>query len=264
MEITSIKSGYYKPLSLPLPYYESLYTEISYISYWVHTSNKETFFSVLITWNRLFFHSPTTFLMEVVVTIHDYVMIFLTSVLAVVLISIVYSFYSSHFRLNFLERHQLERVWTVTPFVLLVFIVIPSLNSLYILDTCLFCGLTLNIIGHQWYWRYFFKDLNAYFDSYIEVGSNYLRLVEVDNRLVVPTFIPIRFLVSSADVIHSWTIPRFGVKIDAVPGRMNQFCFSRKRSGLFFGQCSEICGANHRFIPILMEAVSFKDFIKNF
>lgn len=97
----------------------------------------------------MFFHSPTSYLMEVVVCIHDYVMIFLVSVLIVVIASICYSFESKHFNLGFLENHQLERVWTVAPFLLLVFIVIPSLNSLYILDTCLFCGLTLNIIGHQ-------------------------------------------------------------------------------------------------------------------
>lgn len=218
----------------------------------------------MITWNGMFFHSPASYLIEVVVCIHDYVIIFLFSILITVVSAISYSFSSKHFNLSFMENHQLEGVWTVAPFVLLIFIVIPSLNSLYMLDTCLFCGLTLNIMGHQWYWSYFFKDLGVSFDSYIERSAPFLRLLEVDNRLLIPRFIPIRFLVSSADVIHSWTIPRFGVKIDAVPGRINQFCFSTKRSGLFFGQCSEICGANHRFMPIFVEAVSFKDFIKGF
>lgn len=87
-----------------------------------------------------------------------------------------------------------------------------------------------------------------------------IRLLEVDNRLVLPSNFPVRFLVSSADVIHSWTVPSFGVKFDAVPGRINQFCFSSKRSGIFFGQCSEICGANHRFMPIVLECVPFKNF----
>lgn len=91
-----------------------------------------------------------------------------------------------------------------------------------------------------------------------------IRLLEVDNRLLIPSFLPIRFLVSSSDVLHSWTIPSFGVKIDAVPGRINQFCFSSKRSGIFFGQCSEICGANHRFIPIVLESVPFKEFYSSF
>jgi cytochrome c oxidase subunit 2 len=88
-----------------------------------------------------------------------------------------------------------------------------------------------------------------------------IRLLDVDNRLVVPTYLPVRFLVSSSDVIHSWTVPSFGVKIDAIPGRINQFCFSSKRRGVFFGQCSEICGANHRFIPIVLESVNFNNFI---
>lgn len=216
----------------------------------------------MTTWNRLYFHSPSSFLMEIVSIIHDYVSLFLSSILLVVLINIFYTFIVKKFTLRFFENHQLETVWTMIPFFLLLFIVVPSLATLYILDTCLFCGITIRIIGHQWYWSYFYKDLkNLYFDSYIiPRDSSEFRLLEVDNRLVVPTSLPIRFLVSSSDVLHSWTIPSFGVKIDAVPGRINQFCFSSKRSGVFFGQCSEICGANHSFIPIVMESVEFRDF----
>lgn len=217
----------------------------------------------MITWNRILFQIPSTYLMELVISIHDYVIMFLFSVIIVVLLNLLYRLYFSSFNFEFYENHQLESVWTVAPFCLLIFIVIPSLTSLYILDTCLFCGLTLSIIGHQWYWRYFYKEIqDLFFDSYILQEGRHIRLVEVDNRIVVPSFLPVRFIVRSADVIHSWTIPSFGVKIDAVPGRINQFCFSTKRSGIFFGQCSEICGANHRFIPIVLESVSFKDFIK--
>lgn len=217
----------------------------------------------MITWNGLFFHSPSSYMIEVVVSMHDYVMLFLFSILLIVLLNISYTFLCSSFSLDFYENHQLETVWTVAPFFLLVFIVVPSLNFLYMLDTCLFCGLRVSVIGHQWYWSYFYKDFkDLFFDSYIvPSGSSSLRLIDVDNRVMIPTFLPVRFLVSSADVIHSWTVPSFGVKIDAIPGRINQFCFSSKRSGLFFGQCSEICGANHRFIPIVLESVSFKDFI---
>lgn len=220
----------------------------------------------MITWNRLFFHSPSTYLIELVVLIHDYVIMFLFSIMIIVFLNLYYTVYCKHFNLEFFENHQLESIWTIVPFILLIFIVVPSINSLYILDTCLFCGISVSIVGHQWYWRYFYKEFNKlFFDSYIIPSENsFIRLLDVDNRLIIPTFIPVRFIVSSADVIHSWTIPSFGVKIDAVPGRINQFCFSRKRSGIFFGQCSEICGANHRFIPIVVESISFKDFIKNF
>lgn len=218
----------------------------------------------MITWNRTFFHSPSRFLLELVTSIHDYVIIFLLTIIGIIIISLTQTFFTKNFNLTFYEEHQIERVWTIVPFIVLVCIVIPSLTSLYMLDTCLFCGISVNIMGHQWYWRYFYKDLEKIsFDSYITPSdSNNLRLIDVDNRLVLPTFIPVRFIVSSADVIHSWTIPSFGVKIDAVPGRINQFCFSRKRSGIFFGQCSEICGANHRFMPIVIESIPFKQFIK--
>lgn len=220
----------------------------------------------MTTWRRIFFHHPSSFIMELVSIIHDYVTIFLISILILVFMNLTYSFISNSFNLNFYENHQLERIWTVAPFVLLIFIVIPSLTSLYMLDRCLFCGITVSIIGHQWYWSYFYKDFKDYFfNSYmLPSEERSIRLLDVDNRLIIPRFMPIRFLVSSSDVLHSWTIPSFGVKIDAVPGRINQFCFSSKRRGIFFGQCSEICGANHRFIPIVLESISFNDFIKLF
>ena len=194
---------------------------------------------------------------------HDYVCMFLISILILVFINLAYSFFFKNFNLTFYENHHLERVWTVAPFFLLIFIVLPSLSSLYMLDRCLFCGMSVRIMGHQWYWSYFYKDLKElFFNSYMLPSSERrIRLLDVDNRLVIPRFLPIRFLVSSSDVLHSWTIPSFGVKIDAVPGRINQFCFSSKRRGVFFGQCSEICGANHRFMPIVMESVSFNKFI---
>nr|YP_009351808.1 cytochrome c oxidase subunit II [Rhinotergum shaoguanense]AQQ72847.1 cytochrome oxidase subunit 2 [Rhinotergum shaoguanense] len=220
----------------------------------------------MMTWNSFFFHSPSCYLMELVVVMHDYVMMILVSILLVVLMNMSYFFVCKSFNLEFFEEHGLETIWTITPFFLLLFIVIPSLSSLYMLDTCFFCGMTVSIMGHQWYWSYFYKDLNnLFFDSYmLPSDSSSIRLLEVDNRLVVPNHLPIRFLVSSADVVHSWTIPSFGVKMDAVPGRLNQFCFSSKRSGIFFGQCSEICGANHSFMPIVMESIPFKEFTKIF
>lgn len=219
----------------------------------------------MITWNNMFFNSPSSYLIELVVLMHDYVILFLVSILLSVLMIMLNRAVSKGFNLNFFENHQLEGVWTIVPFLVLLFILIPSLNSLYMLDTCLFCGISIRIVGHQWYWSYFYKDFkNLMLDSYmLPQPESAIRVLEVDNRLMVPTLLPIRFMVSSADVIHSWTIPSFGVKIDAVPGRINQFCFSVKRSGVYFGQCSEICGANHSFIPIVMESVNYKDFLNS-
>lgn len=215
----------------------------------------------MATWGGSFFHSPSSYLIEVVTSIHDYVMLFLFSTLWVVMLNLIFSYTIRRFSFRFYEGHELETVWTLVPFFLLSFILIPSLGSLYMLDTCLFCGMTVSIIGHQWYWSYFYKDsASNSFDSYILPSeARKVRLLDVDNRLIIPSFIPIRFLVSSSDVLHSWTVPSFGVKIDAVPGRINQFCSSSKRSGVFFGQCSEICGANHRFMPIVLESVPLKN-----
>lgn len=212
----------------------------------------------------MFFNSPSTYLIELVILLHDYVIIFLFSILILVLLVIFNNLITKNFNLRFFERHQLESIWTVLPFLVLLLIVVPSLTSLYMLDTCSFCGISVGIVGHQWYWRYCYKDFDNYtFDSYmLPPESRNIRVLEVDNRIIVPTCLPIRYIVSSADVIHSWTVPSFGVKIDAVPGRINQFCFSIKRSGVYFGQCSEICGANHSFIPIVIESVDFWDFLE--
>lgn len=127
--------------------------------------------------------------------------------------------------------------------------------------------ITIKTIGHQWYWSYEYSDFpNIEFDSYIkpqnEIAINEARLLEADNRIIVPVNNQVRIIVSATDVIHSWTVPALGVKIDAVPGRLNQISFITNRPGIFYGQCSEICGANHRFIPIKLEVVSIKDFIK--
>lgn len=122
-------------------------------------------------------------------------------------------------------------------------------------------------MGHQWYWSYEYSDFNNIeFDAYIipsnEIEENIFRLLDVDNRTVVPVNSQIRTLITAADVLHSWTIPRIGVKADAVPGRLNQVNFYASRPGVFFGQCSEICGANHRFIPIVIERVPAKIFVR--
>lgn len=177
------------------------------------------------------------------------------SILRAVLLRLTFNIFSKTFNIEFFEHHELERVWTFTPFLLLIFIVLPRITVLYKLDSCLFCGVCLNITGHQWYWRYNLNRIErTNFDSYIlPMGDTFLRLIDVDNRVRLPTGIPVRFIATSADVIHSWTVPSFGIKIDAIPGRVNQICLSGKRSGIFFGQCSEICGANHRFIPIVVE-----------
>lgn len=173
---------------------------------------------------------------------------------------------------NLLEIQIVESIWTIIPAVILIQIALPSLLLLYILDESIDRSLSIKAVGHQWYWSYEYSDFwftgpNTFleFDAYIiptrELPNNFFRLLDVDNHTVVPLKTHIRMLISSADVLHAWTVPSLGVKADAVPGRINQVKFISQRPGVFFGQCSEICGANHRFIPIALESVSSNAFI---
>lgn len=151
------------------------------------------------------------------------------------------------------------------PAVTIVFIGAPSLRLLYLLDEVNTPTITLKVVGHQWYWRYEYSDfVDLEFDSYMlprgEVEGQF-RLLDVDNRTVLPVGVQIRVLVTAADVLHSWTVPTAGVKADAVPGRLNQLSLILNRPGLFLGQCSEICGANHRFMPIVVERVNREGFL---
>lgn len=166
-----------------------------------------------------------------------------------------------------MESQPLELFWTIVPAFVLIFIGLPSIRLLYLLDEVYKPSITIKTIGHQWYWSYEYSDfLNLEFDAYIiptnELREKNFRLLDVDNRTIVPVNTQIRTLITAADVLHSWTVPSLGVKADAVPGRLNQVNFLTNRPGLFFGQCSEICGANHRFIPISIERVPSKIFIK--
>lgn len=156
----------------------------------------------------------------------------------------------------------MEIIWTIVPIFILLFLVLPSLQILYYIEET-DPYLTLKVTGHQWYWNYELIDFDLNFDSYLIpsplIGE--FRLLDVDHRVILPTLKDTRVLVGAADVLHCWTIPSLGVKIDAVPGRLNQTFLNVLRPRIIFGQCSEICGANHRFIPITVEAIRTKKFL---
>ena len=191
-----------------------------------------------------------------------------------VLGSIIYYFNSKkspivHKYLN--HGTLIELIWTVTPALILIAIAFPSFRLLYLLDEVISPTITIKVVGHQWYWSYEYSDYinesgeSIEFDSYmipesdLELGQ--FRLLDVDNRVIVPVDTHIRVIVTGADVIHSWAVPSLGVKIDAVPGRLNQTSFLAERTGVFYGQCSEICGVWHGFMPIAVEAVSVQDYL---
>ena len=163
---------------------------------------------------------------------------------------------------------MLEIVWTLLPCVILLFIAVPSFSLLYAMEDLNTVESTLKIIAHQWYWSYELPigSLEKKFDSVmlpeIVLQKGCLRLLEVDNRLLLPVERQLRLFITASDVLHSFAVPSLGIKLDACPGRLNQLALWVKRTGVYYGQCSEICGINHGFMPIVIEVVDDEVFIK--
>nr|ALO70875.1 cytochrome c oxidase subunit 2 [Rybaxis sp. 1 EF-2015] len=206
-------------------------------------------------------------LMEQLIMFHDHTLLILL-IITTMVAYMMSSLFVNKFNYRFLLENQfIEMIWTIIPAIILIFIAIPSLQLLYLLDEINNPMITIKTIGHQWYWSYEYSDFkNIEFDSYMipinEMKSSNFRLLDVDNRVIVPYNSQIRMMVTAMDVIHSWTIPSLSVKIDAIPGRLNQINFFINQSGVYFGQCSEICGANHSFMPITIESISSNYFTK--
>uniref|UniRef100_A0AAU6QFY4 Cytochrome c oxidase subunit 2 n=1 Tax=Nepsalus insolitus TaxID=2957736 RepID=A0AAU6QFY4_9NEOP len=220
----------------------------------------------MATWSNLSLQNSTSPLMEQLIFFHDHTLLILMMITILVAYLLSTLFFNKFINRFLLEGQTIEIIWTILPAVTLIFIALPSLRLLYLLDEVDNPSITLKAIGHQWYWSYEYSDfLNVEFDSYMiptnELSMNGFRLLDVDNRTTLPTYTQVRMLITAADVLHSWTVPAMGVKIDATPGRLNQTNFFINRPGLFFGQCSEICGANHSFMPIVIESIPMKMFI---
>nr|CAC82065.1 cytochrome oxidase II [Calathus angustulus] len=220
----------------------------------------------MATWSNLNLQDSASPLMEQLMFFHDHTLMILTMITVLVSYLMGSLYFNKYINRYLLEGQTIEVVWTILPAITLVFIALPSLRLLYLLDEVSNPSITLKSIGHQWYWSYEYSDFNKLeFDSYMtpynELEISSFRLLDVDNRIILPFNTQIRVLVTAMDVIHSWTIPTLGVKIDATPGRLNQSNFFMNRSGLFYGQCSEICGANHSFMPIVIESAPTNLFI---
>ncbi len=221
----------------------------------------------MATWSNLSLQDRASPFIEQLIFFHDHTLLILIIITSIVSYIIIILFFNKYINRFLLHGQIIEIIWTILPAIILIFIALPSIRILYLLDEINNPSISLKAIGHQWYWKYEYSDFfNIEFDSYItnlnELNSYDFRLLEVDNRVVLPIYSQIRIIITAADVIHSWTIPSLGIKIDGTPGRLNQSNFYINRPGLFFGQCSEICGANHRFIPIIIERISSEYFIK--
>jgi len=225
----------------------------------------------------LYFQDSATPQMEGLVELHDNIMFYLVIILFAVgwiMLSTINSYINtkspiSHKYLN--HGTLIELIWTITPALILILIAFPSFKLLYLMDEVSDPAMSVLAEGHQWYWSYQYPDFltsdNEFieFDSYLvpesdlEYGS--LRMLEVDNRVIIPELTHVRFVVTAADVIHSFGCPALGIKCDAYPGRLNQASVLINREGVFYGQCSEICGILHSSMPIAIESVSIEKFL---
>ena len=157
-----------------------------------------------------------------------------------------------------------EVLWTLIPCLILIVMAVPSFKILYKQDTIPKADVTVKAIGYQWYWGYEYPDENIIFDSYMietkDLKENQPRLLAVDNEVVVPVNKVVKVLITANDVLHAWALPSFGVKRDAVPGRINETWFKAEKVGTYYGQCSELCGIKHAFMPITVRVVSEEDY----
>nr|YP_010515082.1 cytochrome c oxidase subunit II [Narcine timlei]UXL87068.1 cytochrome c oxidase subunit II [Narcine timlei] len=215
--------------------------------------------------SQLGFQDAASPVMEELIHFHDHTLMIVFLISALVLYIIFVMVTTKLTNKNILDSQEIEIVWTILPAIILITIALPSLRILYLMDEINDPHITIKALGHQWYWSYEYTDYeNLEFDSYMiqseDLTPGQYRLLETDHRMVVPMESPIRMLITAEDVLHSWAVPALGIKMDAVPGRLNQTAFIITRPGIYYGQCSEICGANHSFMPIVVEAVPLQHF----
>jgi len=214
---------------------------------------------------------------EGITELHDQIMFYLVIILLGVswmLSSILFSFNTNSNK--FVHKYHnhgtlIELIWTITPAFILIAIAFPSFKLLYLMDEVIDPAMTIKALGHQWYWSYEYSDFldeegeSIEFDSYMvpeaDLEPGQLRLLEVDNRAIVPVGTHVRFITTATDVLHSFAVPSLGIKMDAIPGRLNQTSVLIERPGVFYGQCSEICGVHHGFMPIVIQAVSLEAYL---
>nr|WRY72463.1 cytochrome c oxidase subunit II [Zorka maculata] len=220
----------------------------------------------MATWSDLNFQNSNSPIMEQLIMFHDHTMMIISVITMMVGYMMMLIFKKSFNSRMILENQMVELIWTLLPAIMLIFIAIPSIKILYMMEETNKPMMSIKTIGHQWFWSYEYSDFKKIeFDSYMkpsnEIAPNEMRSLETDNKIIIPFNTQTRMMITSYDVIHSWTIPNLGIKVDATPGRINQGSMLLMRPGVFFGQCSEICGANHSFMPITLESVNMKSFI---
>lgn len=216
----------------------------------------------MANWEQLNFQDGLSPLIEQLSILHDHIIRILILITIVVVYTIFFYFFNRNTSTTNPHNHRLEIIWTLLPALTLFIIAFPSLRLLYMREEHLSSPLSVKRLGHQWYWSYEYSNFKENeFDRFIKREEMAYRLLETDNFLLLPVKNFIQLFTSSRDVLHSWTVPALGVKADSSPGRLNIVNFLDNKTGILYGQCSEICGANHSFIPISLSIVPLKNFI---
>ena len=220
---------------------------------------------------QLSFQNPATDLMGSVVGLHNIILIVMTLVTLFVLFLLFYVSFRFSAKRNPIpstttHNTVVEVLWTAIPIVILVVLAIPSFKLLYQQEKSENYDMTVKVIGHQWYWEYEYPDHgDFYFESYMiqdeDLKEGDLRLLTVDNPLVIPANKNVQILITAGDVLHSWAVPSMGLKTDAVPGRLNETWVNVKEPGIYRGQCSEICGSGHGFMPVVVKVLPEREFM---
>ena len=220
---------------------------------------------------QLSFQNPATDLMGSVVGLHNIILVVMTLVTLFVLFLLFYVSFRFSAKRNPIpstttHNTVVEVLWTAIPIVILVVLAIPSFKLLYQQEKSENYDMTVKVIGHQWYWEYEYPDHgDFYFESYMvqeqDLEEGDLRLLTVDNPLVIPANKNIQILITAGDVLHSWAVPSMGLKTDAVPGRLNETWVNVKEPGIYRGQCSEICGSGHGFMPVVVKVLPEREFM---
>ncbi len=221
---------------------------------------------------QLGFQKSASKSMSDIVLFHDYMLLpIITAITVFVLFLVIYAcirFRATKNKIASQTSHNttIEIIWTLVPCLILIIMAVPSFKVLYSQDKVPPADVTVKAIGYQWYWGYEYPDENIIFDSYMiedkDLKANQPRLLSVDNEVVVPVNKNIKVLITANDVLHAWALPSFGVKRDAVPGRINETWFKADRTGTFYGQCSELCGIKHAFMPITVRVVTDEEYKK--
>lgn len=221
---------------------------------------------------QILFQAPASPLMEELHSFHNFLLWIISAIVIFVggllgYVCIKFNAKANPIPAKFSHNVIIEVLWTIVPVIILVIIAIPSFRILHMMEKTPPSDLTIKVVGYQWYWHYIYPDNeNIEFDSYLITRENLKpgqrRLLEVDNRIVIPENTTVKFLITAGDVLHSFAVPSLGIKTDAVPGRINETWTKVTKKGVYYGQCSELCGVNHGFMPIAIEVVSKEDFEK--